>query len=610
METQGSVSKKTDEPGNPSPPRALSRRQLLRTGGMAATAFTIVPRHVLGGPGFVAPSEKVTLACIGFGTQAIREIGGILASPDVQVVAVCDVEKDGTHYLEWGKGQIRDTIRRLLRRTRSGGKASTTCPAAARSARRSWRPTTPSSAARSSYKGCATYADFRELLDKEKDVTAVKVMTPDHTHAAISIAALKKGKNVMVHKPLANRVLEARTVIETARSKKIATHFLPASEGASQKAGAGHGQERRHRHAPGDPQLVDAARCGPSSRPCRPTRPPIPQGFRLDPLARPVAWTVPITPTTRTPISAAGTSSAAGRSPTWAITASGRSSSCSTWMPRSASNRRPATSARSPTRSATGSRTTTRSRPPARSGCGSPPRATGRRWTSSGTTAASSRPCPTNSWPTNKDLPEEGMLFVGDKGKILGGFRGENPRLIPEAQNGRLPRRRTHLPEPAPRQRGADSGQRSIRTQCRLDHRLQGGPGELRRFPAGRPDHRCLQPRRHLAPAWWPQAALGFRRREDHERPRGEPVPDAGIPPGLGNLSGVPPHVRTIQRRLRLPWRRISGFGAGAAGFLVANAGGAEREPAGPADWKPGLAAAGDAQGLPRVRQEDGRISA
>src|SRR5205823_606543 len=84
-------------------------------------------------------------------------------------------------------------------------------------------------------KGCATYADFRELLENEKDVTAVKVMTPDHTHAAIAIAALKKGMNVIVRKPLANRLLEARAVIEAARSRKIATHFLPASQGAGQK---------------------------------------------------------------------------------------------------------------------------------------------------------------------------------------------------------------------------------------------------------------------------------------------------------------------------------------------------------------------------------------
>src|SRR3954469_14872498 len=114
MDTEGPVSRNTDETSDAPHPRGLSRRELMRAGGMAATAFTIVPRHVLGGAGFVAPGEKITLACIGFGTQAIREIGGILASPEVQVVAVCDVERDGTHYLEWGKNQIRDGIRQLL----------------------------------------------------------------------------------------------------------------------------------------------------------------------------------------------------------------------------------------------------------------------------------------------------------------------------------------------------------------------------------------------------------------------------------------------------------------------------------------------------------------
>src|SRR3954447_12405229 len=93
---------------------AVSRRKFIATGGAAATAFTIVPRHVLGGAGYVAPSEKITLACIGFGTQAIREIGGILARPEVQIVAVCDVEKDGRHYLEWSKNEIRGVIRRLI----------------------------------------------------------------------------------------------------------------------------------------------------------------------------------------------------------------------------------------------------------------------------------------------------------------------------------------------------------------------------------------------------------------------------------------------------------------------------------------------------------------
>src|SRR5204862_1055397 len=92
---------------NKSPSVSVSRRRFIAASSVAASAFAIVPRHVLGGPGFVPPSEKITLACVGFGTQAIREIGGILASPEVQVVAMCDVEKDGSHYLEWSKNEVR-----------------------------------------------------------------------------------------------------------------------------------------------------------------------------------------------------------------------------------------------------------------------------------------------------------------------------------------------------------------------------------------------------------------------------------------------------------------------------------------------------------------------
>src|SRR6266571_2001324 len=234
MNTKDSPPKSTRQTNNSSPPRRLSRRQFMLSGGVAATAFTIVPRHVLGGAGVVPPSEKITLACIGFGTQAIREIGPILASPEVQVVAVCDVEKDGINYLEWGKNQIRNEIRRLLENPK-WREGSDHVPGGREVGREIVETYYAKRRGKERYNGCATYADFRELLENEKDVTAVKVMTPDHTHAVISIAALKKGMNVVVHKPLANRLLEARAVIETARSKKIATHFLPASEGAGQK---------------------------------------------------------------------------------------------------------------------------------------------------------------------------------------------------------------------------------------------------------------------------------------------------------------------------------------------------------------------------------------
>src|SRR5262245_29510014 len=69
-------------PKNKFPSVSVSRRRFIAASGVAASAFAIVPRHVLGGAGFVPPSEKITLACIGFGTQAIREIGGILARPE------------------------------------------------------------------------------------------------------------------------------------------------------------------------------------------------------------------------------------------------------------------------------------------------------------------------------------------------------------------------------------------------------------------------------------------------------------------------------------------------------------------------------------------------
>lgn len=81
------------------------------------------------------------------------------------------------------------------------------------------------------FRSVTTYADFRELLDKEKDITAVKVMTPDHLHATVSVAAMKKGLGVVMHKPLANRMYEARLVIETARQTKAPTHFLPYGAG-------------------------------------------------------------------------------------------------------------------------------------------------------------------------------------------------------------------------------------------------------------------------------------------------------------------------------------------------------------------------------------------
>ncbi len=216
----------------------MNRRKFLERAGASAAAITLIPRHVLGGANQVAPSEKITMAYIGCGTQGLRELLPILGMPEVQVVAVCDPNRDSTDYVDWSKNGIRDAIRNTLGNSnwRAGLDGIPGGREVAKEVTESYyakkRPN-------DQFKGCASYEDFRELLAKEKDVDAVKIMTPDHLHATIAIAAMNRGKHTMVHKPLANRVHEARLVIETARRTKVATHFLPASAGENVRMVAG-----------------------------------------------------------------------------------------------------------------------------------------------------------------------------------------------------------------------------------------------------------------------------------------------------------------------------------------------------------------------------------
>src|ERR1043166_1451099 len=233
MNTKRSHTTKPGEAGEPPPATGLSRRKFLLAGGAAATAFTIVPRHVLGGPGFVAPSEKITVAYIGCGTQGLREMPAMLAMPEIQIVAVCDPVKESHDYVDWSKDGLRAEIARALGKP-DWRRGAPGIPGGREVAREVVETFYANQQRSEKFKGCRTYADFRELLEKETDVNAVKVMTPDHLHATIALAAMNKGKHVVLHKPLANRLREARWVIESARrSPKIATHFLPASDGAN-----------------------------------------------------------------------------------------------------------------------------------------------------------------------------------------------------------------------------------------------------------------------------------------------------------------------------------------------------------------------------------------
>ena len=158
-------------------PRKISRRTLLKTAATAAAGFTIVPRRVLGGPGYTPPSERLTKAIIGVGGMGRGHIG-YAGTP---TLAVCDVDRN--HARE---------------------------------------------AAEQAGPDCAVYHDFREVLARP-DIDIVHVATPPHWHALITIAAARAGKDIWCEKPLTRTIGEGEAVVravrETGRMLRINTWF-------------------------------------------------------------------------------------------------------------------------------------------------------------------------------------------------------------------------------------------------------------------------------------------------------------------------------------------------------------------------------------------------
>ena len=151
----------------------MSRRDFMGAAA-AVTAFTIVPRHVLGGAGNTPPSEKLNIAAIGAGGRGADDLSGVESQ---NIVALCDVDEK----------QAAGTFKR--------------------------------------YPNAKQYRDFRKMLDKQKDIDAVIVSTPDHVHAVATITAIKMGKHVYCEKPLTHTIYEARKVAEAAREHKVATQM-------------------------------------------------------------------------------------------------------------------------------------------------------------------------------------------------------------------------------------------------------------------------------------------------------------------------------------------------------------------------------------------------
>src|SRR4051812_4578993 len=93
----------------------MNRRKFVELTAATALGFTIVPRHVLG-KGFIPPSDKITLAYIGTGTEGIREMLPMLAIPEIQIVAVCDPNKEARGYRDWGPTYLSGAIKEVLKK--------------------------------------------------------------------------------------------------------------------------------------------------------------------------------------------------------------------------------------------------------------------------------------------------------------------------------------------------------------------------------------------------------------------------------------------------------------------------------------------------------------
>ena len=154
-----------------------SRRSFIKKGAIASSIF-IVPRHVLGGIGYTPPSDRLNLAAIGAGGKGRSDILNASVDGRERVVALCDVDFSGS---------------------------------AAASVKK--------------FPKAKLYEDFRVMLDKEKDIDAVTISTPDHIHGPAAAFAMERGKHVYVQKPMTHNIREARMLTEMARENKIVSQM-------------------------------------------------------------------------------------------------------------------------------------------------------------------------------------------------------------------------------------------------------------------------------------------------------------------------------------------------------------------------------------------------
>lgn len=183
------------------PDSVTSRRHFIKSATAAVAGFNIVPRHVLGGPGFVPPSEKVNVALVGCGGQGHSNLKNLFQLDDVQLISVADPAESYDPKLS--HAYYKSMAGRLPTKEMI---------------EKHYAEKTPNHR-------CSAYEDFRVMLEKEKDLDAVLCATPDHTHAFVSVHSMRAGKHVYCEKPLTHNVWEARQVAKVAKETGVATQM-------------------------------------------------------------------------------------------------------------------------------------------------------------------------------------------------------------------------------------------------------------------------------------------------------------------------------------------------------------------------------------------------
>ena len=366
----------------------VSRRTFMGGAALAAAAFQAVPSRVLGLDGQTPPSRKLNIAGIGVGGMGGHNIEKCAETENI--VALCDVDQNYAAH----------TFKK--------------------------------------YSGAKVYNDYREMLDKQKDIDAVVIATPDHTHAPIAMACMRAGKHVYVQKPMAYSVGEARAMTEAARKYKVITQM-----GNQGRSGDGVRMvcEWIWAGAVGTVREVHAWTNRPvwPQYPMLPTdTPPVPKDFDWD------LWLGPSLERAYHPHYThavfrgwyefgGGAIADMGHYSLWRVFSEfGLDAPVSVEStPSHVCTLRNNVSVKVVNDYSFPEATTVHFKFAAK---GDRP-ALDLFWYDGGI-----RPrTPDELEVANEELPAEGMLFVGEKGKILGGFRGEKPRVLSGGNPGALP---------------------------------------------------------------------------------------------------------------------------------------------------------------------------